>query len=194
MILSKRTLRQIHNLESACDFDMENAAATINIHFGSVSEIIDDRLSKPTDPVISSDVIKIIDDKKDIIPKEFKVNYLIKIEDLQGYDPATLEASFLRTVNTIKFREKTAKKTKRSRMTAFAVIGIILLIPLILMDKFHWFASYGKVASITIAFFLEFIFEMYFEDGIVYFTISRIYEKAGENNRNRINNIRLNLD
>ncbi len=192
MILSKRTLKRIKNLEGICEFDIDNAISTVHLYFKNISEICDEKLSTPGNPVISEEMVKIITNNLDIVPGEFKINYLITIDDMEGYDPTVIEAAFLRTVETMDFKRGIAKKTKRSRMTAFALIGLLLIIPVVLNTKYHWLDSYGKMFSILMACLLELIFELHFEDGVIYFTVSRIYEKAGEINRNRINNIRLN--
>lgn len=191
MIINKRTLKRIRNLGNICDFDMENAVATLKLHFRDLSELIDDKISTEDNLIIRQEILAMIEEDMNIVPKEFRVNYRILVHDYHGYDPETVQNAFEKAKETYSFRRKATNNDKLSRMTAFFLIGFILLVPLILNNKYRWFASSTRMVSVGIAFFLELVFELFFEDGIGYFTVGRIYDNFSKKNRSRIGTIKI---
>lgn len=191
MILSRRTLKRIENLGKACEFDMENAVATVNLRFQSVSEIIDMKISTAKNPVVRRDAITRLEDCLDIVPKEFKVDFRIIISDYQGYDPKIIQDAYRRGMATLAFKRKASNEKNRSRMSTFILMGLFLLLPLILNAQYNWFKFPNLIVSTTIACFLELIFELFFEEGLCYFAVTRVFNKIFADDRKRIGIIQL---
>lgn len=191
MILSRRTLKRIENLGKACEFDLENAVATVNLHFRTVSEIIDTKLSTAEIPVVHTDAITRLEDCLAIVPKEFKVDFKIIIADYQGYDPERILNAYRSAMATLTFKRKTSNKKSRSRMGAFIMMGLFLLLPLILNMQYNWFEFPSLIVSIATVYILELIFELFFEEGIGYFAVTRVFNKIFADERKRIGTIRL---
>lgn len=191
MTLNKRTLKRMENLKEICDFDIKNEIATLKLDCDTVFDIIDPNISTIEYPVINKEAIQILEDYLDVVPKEFKVNFQITIKDYKEYKPDTILHAYHSALNTKTYRQKTFKKALNSRMTRFLLMGLILAIPFIFNEKYNFFRSYGTVVSTLIAFFLEFIFELFFEEGFVYFVVTRCFRKLRQNNRQRIGNIQL---
>lgn len=63
MILSRRTLKRMENLGSVCSFDTDKEVATLNMHFADVSEIIDERMSNKSKPVVHREAIDLLYDR-----------------------------------------------------------------------------------------------------------------------------------
>ena len=191
VVLSKRTLKRIQNLEGICGFDMENAAASVEYRFETVSGILDKKRSRNGAPAISAETLLLFSYGLEMIPKEFKVDFRIVIGDYEGYDPETVQTALLKAVAARKDRRQATVRTARERMSAFILMGIVLLLVAILNAKFKWFASSGIAFSAVIAMILELAFELHFEEGIVYFTVKRFYEKLERTDRSRIGSIRV---
>lgn len=183
MILSRRTRRHISNVSDFCDFDTINETATLHLRFSDVQEIIDSRLSTAKVPVISESAVEMLEEYIEYIPKEFKVNFQIEIEDCGGYDLKNLEASFNKTVKIRDSRDKTGYKQNQSKMGIFVAVGLILLLFVIFNSRFKWFASAGLPLSATIAFCMELLFEVYFEEGLTHFVVTKVYERFGGGDR-----------
>lgn len=183
MVLSRRTLKRMKNLESICDFDTENRVATLNLNLQTVSEIIDEKRSNADRPYIKPEAIGLIENGLELVPKEFKVDIRITVIDSMGYDSQTIQNAFTDAVKTDEYMKKKGNKENRSRKGAFVLVGLLMLLIVVFNAKNNWFAPVGFSFAAIIAFILELIFEVYFEQGISHFVVSRIYERFGYTNR-----------
>lgn len=183
MVLSRRVYRRMSNIKDFCDFDPANQTATLNLNYRSADEIIDCRLSSVDSPVISTSALEMLEGYLEFVPKEFKVNYQIRIADYKGYDPSKIEEAYNKTMEVRDYREATGSSNMKSKMVAFVVVGLIMLLFVIFNSRYKWFAAVGLPLSATIAFILELIFELYFEEGMTHFLVTRLYDKFENDNR-----------
>ena len=179
-------------MQSFCDFDMNNAVATMHIHFKTVSELLNMNLSSFEKPVVNEEAIDILKNAVDMVPRKFKVDFIIHIDDYQNYDAESVLTAFQSAMETYKFRNKVKNKTKKSKMSVFLVVGLLILCIYVCDSHYRWFSSAGPVFSVIIAFLIELMFEVYFEDGSVYFTVNQIYRRHEGDNRRRFGKIILN--
>ena len=183
MELSKRTLKQMRNLESFCDFDTRGAVATLHLRFQTLSEIVDENRGSAEEPVLRAEAIDLLKTEMERVPKEFKVNFEIEIADDRDYDPQLLERTYSRAMEIKDYRRKTHDRQKRSQMAKFVLLGSGLMLFVILNSKYKWFSSAGLPFSFTIAYLLELIFEVYFEEGMTHFFVTSVYERFDRNHR-----------
>lgn len=183
MVFSKRTSRRMDNIRDFCDFDPKSMTATLHLQFQSAEEIIDSRLSTVNAPVVSADAVELLEAYLEYVPQEFKVDYQLEIRDCKCYDPQKLEASFIKTMEIRQCSERACSKGKQSKMGVFVIVGLIMLLVVYVNSKFKWFAFAGLPVSAVIAFVLELIFELYFEEGMTYFAVSKLYDRFGETGR-----------
>ena len=191
MVLSKRTKRWIQNIERFCDVDYEKAVVTMHFHFESVSEIRDENLSNEENLVINDKTIKVIQGYIDKVPEEFKLDLQIAFEEYEGYDLEVIRSSFLSAMEIQKNRKAFMKKKRRSKMGLFILIGFAILILFVLIEKINGFAFAGITMSAVLTCFLELFFEIYFEEGIMYFTIFRILSIFNRGRLKRIESIQI---
>ena len=183
MVLSKRTLKRMENIGSVCSFDTDKEVATLNMHFADVSELIDERLSNESKLIMSQEAMDVLYDGLELVPVEFRVNYNISIDDCRCYDVRIIEEAFNQAIADRDYMSKIRKAQKHSIMSVFVVLGLVLLLIssyTVGNNVFNWA---GLSFSAIIAFVLELMFEVYFEEGVSYFVVMRIYEKFGYNNR-----------
>lgn len=183
MVLSKRTLKRMENIGSVCSFDTDKEVATLNMHFADVSELIDERLSNESKLIMSQEAMDVLYDGLELVPVEFRVNYNISIDDCHCYDVRIIEEAFNQAIADRDYMSKIRKAQKHSIMSVFVVLGLVLLLIssyTVGNNVFNWA---GLSFSAIIAFVLELMFEVYFEEGVSYFVVMRIYEKFGYNNR-----------
>ena len=69
MKISKRTYRQIKNLEQKCTFDTENKVAHIPLHYASPDDLLDEHLSWPDKPVVSDEAMDLRNTENAVKPK-----------------------------------------------------------------------------------------------------------------------------
>lgn len=177
MVLTKRTCRHMSNVKDFCDFDTERKTATLHLNYKNVEEIIDGRLSTECEPVVCVGAIEALEEYLEYVPKEFKVNFQIKIEDCEGYEPQKLEESYNKTMAIRDVTEKVNYSNNQSKMGIFVVVGLIMLLFVIFNGQNKWFEGVGLPLSATIAFVLELFFELYFESGLTHFVITKVYER-----------------
>lgn len=183
MVLSRRTLRRMDNIKDFCDFDTTNKIATLKLNFKSVWELIDERLSSIDEPVAVANAAEIFEQYLEYVPKEFKVNFQITFSDYSGYDPKKIEASIEKSMEVRDYRQKMNYGIKQSKMSAFVVVGLIMLLFCIFNSRYKWFAFVGLPFSATIAFVIELFFELYFEEGMSYFVVTGIYDAFSREDR-----------
>ena len=183
MVLSRRTLKRMENIGNVCSFDTKKEVATLNMHFADASELIDERMSNEKKIIISPEAMDIIYDGLELVPTEFCVNYNISVDDCRGYDVKTVEKAFKQAIADNQYKKKIKKAQKHSVMSVFLVLGLALLLVISYLTVNNFFIWAGFSFPAIIAFFLELLFEVYFEEGISYFVVTRIYEKIGFKNR-----------
>ena len=183
MVLSRRVYRRMNNIKDFCDFDPASGTAILYLNFQNTDEIIDCRLSTVDSPVISTNAIEMLEGYLEFVPKEFKVNYQIRIADHEGYDPQKLEESFNKTIEARDCKEAAGSSNMKSKMGAFVLAGLIVLLFVIFISRYKWFAAAGLPLSATIAFVLELIFELYFMEGMTHFLITGLYDKFEDDDR-----------
>ena len=183
MVLSRRTLKRMENLGSVCSFDTDKEVATLNMHFADVSEIIDTRMSSENRLVVNEETIELLYDGLELIPNEFRVNYVISIDECRGYDSKTVEEAFSRAVAKKDYKKTVGKDHKREVMVVFVVVGLIFLVISKYTAQNNMFGWAGLSFSAIIAFVLELMFEVYFDEGVTHFVVTRIYERLGQNDR-----------
>lgn len=183
MILSRRTLKRMKNLEEVCSFDTVNKVATLDLHFATVSEILDEKVSDRETLIVNSETIELLENSLLMVPGEFVVNYRITIDDYHGYDVQAVQSALYDTMQLREYRQHNLKNQTKQRMSVFLVIGLLVLALVVYTSGNGVFAAAGLPISATIAFILELLFEVYFEKGVSHFFVSRIYEKMGGINR-----------
>lgn len=179
MVLSRRTVKRMDNIKGFCDFDTEEKTATVHLKFKSVEEIIESRLSTADAPIVSTEATEMLERYLEFVPNEFKVNFSIEIEDYMGYDSEKLKEAFNNTIEVSEYRAQSGHSSKQSRMAIFVVVGLIMLMFMFFNSKYKWFSEAGLPISATIAFVLELMFELYFEEGMSHFVVSKLYDKFG---------------
>ena len=183
MVLSKRTLKRMENLEDVCTFDIVNEVATLNIHFADISEIFDRRVNSENRLVINEETLELLDNGLEIIPDEFRVNYDVSIDNCKDIDAKTIEEAFMQAIDNRNYKKNVGKMHKRSVMCIFVAIGLVFLVISKFTAQNNMFEWAGLSFSAIIAFVLELMFEVYFDEGVTHFVVTRIYEKLGYNNR-----------
>lgn len=171
------------NLESFCAFDTENATATVRLFYQSASEIIDEQMSRRGETVATEEAVEQLENCMERIPKEFKVDFLISVADTKEYDTGALQNAYRNAMEIQDYKSQSTGKKKSVTMGVFVLVGSLLLLLVIFNTKYKWFTSAGLPFSALIAYFLELIFEIYFEEGMTHFFITRIYEKAEDEGR-----------
>ncbi len=183
MILSRRTLKRMENLENVCSFDTDREVATLNMHFNDITEIIDEKMCNGNRLVVNQEALNVLFEGLELVPVEFKVNYKIVIDNRRNYDSKTVEQAFIQAMKGRDYTFDILKTKKHSLMSIFVVLGLVLLLVSIYITGNDMLKWVGLPFSAIIAFALELMFEVYFEKGVSYFVVSKIYEKAGTGNR-----------
>lgn len=191
MELSRRALRRMEITSRFCSYDTVRAVATIRVRFRTADEIVDEALSRPGRPVIRTDAVEILQDAVDLVPKEFSVDFEIAIEDCRGHDPGTIQDAYRAAAEALDLRKEAVKRSKTTRMIAFGLIGVVLMMVVILNRRFGWFEYTGPVYKMVIAYFLDLLFEVYFEECGIFFTISKIYGTVKKRRLKRLGSVRI---
>ena len=84
MELNKRTLKQIELLSAHYDFDLEKGIATVPLHYATADDLIDEYISRPGKPKLSSDTLDYLQEIIQEIPKEFTIDFSLTVEDYGG--------------------------------------------------------------------------------------------------------------
>lgn len=185
MKVSRRTLRRMENLKGVCEFDTKTGVAVPRIHYGKAEEILDTAMSRKEIPVVRPDAVEYIQQILDGVPQEFDVRISLTIDDCQGYDRQTLLEAYNRAIETMEYTDASENKKKKRRMAFFAVIGLVFLAAAIIANKNNWFGGAGKALSMVAVILIELLFEVYFEESLIFFTVIRGYRKVADKNTER---------
>lgn len=182
MKISKRSARRMENLTGLCDFDTAEKLATMQIHYSRAEEIVETTIGSADNPVIQEEAIEYLQALLDAIPEEFGVKVILKIDDYQDYDPQVLQEAYHATARILNGGEKNRNHHKKILMAIFVFLGLALLMISVLGKANNWFDFAGKGLSLIFVMLTEMLFEVYFEESFIFFTVSRVYKnvlKAG---------------
>ena len=181
----------MENLKGVCDFDTKAGIATVYIHYDSAEELIDPAVGTHDSPVINEEALNYIQEIVDIVPEDFKVRISLTIDDYQDYDKHVLLDAYHSCMESYVFTEKSPNKKKRILMLLFTILGLSFLALSIAARKNNWFAFGGRSFNIIAVILVEILFDVYFEESLVFFTISRTYQKITGNNSSRLKELVL---
>ena len=147
MKISKRTLRQINNTRDIYDYDLENMICTVTLNYDTPEDMIDPHLSTPSTPCISEDFSEYFCQIISEVPKDFTVDYEIKIKDYQNYDHNKMQKALKTNIeNTFYYYDEERKKYNVLSII-FIIIGIIALAINVIGDGMDWFGPKGEVGT-----------------------------------------------
>lgn len=189
MELSKRNLKWINNNSDLFDFDMDNAMATVYLHYASVDEVVDNFLRTIH---ISEDVLLEIRDVLDRIPSDFKVNYVVTIDDYGEYNKDEVLAAFYRSIDELECSWSKKKHKMSKLMGIYLVVGILVAIILVITEKFAVFKFAGPIFSGIMVVLIDVRFELFFEEGFSFFAINNPKKNITYKKFKRINEIIFN--
>ena len=197
MELSKRTLKQIKNLENVIDFDMEKRIASIPLHFRSSEEILDEVLSKPGYPVVSDEITSYLHTICESIPKEFYVELVLKIDDCGDYTHNELLTSLKIEIENEYYYYDEHKKKDNYLSVLFIIIGLIVIAFSFVWKDIEWLNILitGDATNISTDIFesiLEIISWVFIWEGgaILFLTYDHDFT-AFKNNLRRLSGIRI---
>ncbi|MDO4938404.1 MAG: hypothetical protein Q4E54_00375 [Lachnospiraceae bacterium] len=168
----------MENLKKICDFDTETGIATLHVHYDSVEEIVDSSKGDKDNPWIRDEAIDYINELMSFIPMEFDVRMSVTIDDYQDYDPDNLLEAYETVCRIRGYSEENHNKKKKTIMLCFIPVGLILLFLTVAANKNYLLEYAGPVLKMIAVILLEALFEVYFEEGIVFFTVTQVYRKV----------------
>ena len=183
----------MENLKGICDFDTETGIATVYVHHDCAEEIINKNIGNIKDPALKSEEIEYLEYLLGVVPEEFNMKVSMTIDDYQGYDPQALIRAYDRALEIKDYSEKSYHKKKKVLMTVFILFGLALLILMTLAQKNGWFAPGGKALNVIMIIIIELLFEVYFEESFIFFTVSKGYQKLLKLDEERFLGITLNV-
>lgn len=192
MELSKRTLRRMDILKNICDFDTQSGVATVFVHFHTAAEMLELSASNTKEPVLSKTAVNMLKKIIDAVPAEFDVDVSVNIDDYGDYDAEVLSRSYKAAVENLSYRKRSTQKRKTFIMSEFVIIGLFFLVLLFISEKLHMFSTVGTTLSGVITLFIELIFEVYFEEGLLFFTIEKFFGKYMQSGAKRFRSVSFN--
>ena len=180
MIVEKRTVRRMENLRGICDFDTKEGVAAVRIHYLRTEEILDPVLSRKGFPVINDAALSKLDGLLDLVPDEFRVKVVVDVEDCGGYSTDSIKQAYDRAILKADEAEAKSDRKKGTLMILFMVLGLVLLFAAVKAQQEGWFSFGGRALSMIFVVFIDVLFEVYFEEGIAFFTVSRGYRSASD--------------
>ena len=155
MELSRRALRQIETLSPRYRFDIEKRVATIPLHYETPTDLLDEHLSCPGNPIVSDDAIDYFCDLMSDIPKAFTVEFSLTIDDYGEYDHTSLMHAVQATIeNTFYYHDENRKKSNILSV-GFLFIGVIILSIETIGGMTGWFGSESSFSRIILETLLE---------------------------------------
>ena len=191
MRISRCTRKRMENLKGFCDFDAEKRVASVRAHYSSADEITDPELSRPGCPVVTQEALSYLQSLSDTIPAEFRVRICVVIDDYGKYDRQLMTEAYRAGLESMEYVEKIEKKRMTVLMAVFVPAGFIFLLAALLADKNQWFIFCGPAVSIIIVVMIEFMFEVFFEESAVFFSVTHIYEHVLALHQKRLLGIEL---
>lgn len=146
MKISKRTHRQIKNMERICTFDMENKVAYVPLHYETPKDLLDEHLSWPGKPVISDAAVEYIQKVIADIPDAFSVEISLTVDSCDDYSyEQLLEALRVTIENTFYYHDE--KKRQNNVLSVFFIIIGFLALSIEVIGGFAgWFGEKGTIA------------------------------------------------
>ncbi|MCQ2751527.1 MAG: hypothetical protein MJ189_00225 [Coriobacteriales bacterium] len=141
MNLSKRTLKQIKNLQDYCDFDIDKRIATIHLNYDTPLDLIDPHLSHDDKPVVSDATTAYIQELIHDIPKEFKIEFMLSIYDYQNYSPESLINALNNTIESTYYYFDEERKKYNALAVIFILLGIVFLAINVVGGAWEWFGQ-----------------------------------------------------
>lgn len=178
MRISRRSARRMENLKGFCDFDTAAKLATMEIRYSCAEELVETTLGSREHPVIKPEAVEYLQSLLDTIPQEFHARIILQIEDYQEYDPQLLQEAYHGTARILNSAEKNKNRHKRLLMFIFTIVGLALLMLSVFAKANQWFDFAGKGLSMILVMLTEMVFEVYFEESFIFFTVSRVYRKV----------------
>lgn len=189
MRISKGSVRRMKNLTGICDFDTAEKLATMHIRYSRAEELLETSVGSKDDPVISEAAMVYLRSLLEAIPEEFDARIVLQIDDYQGYDPQVLEEAYHATARILNRGEKNRNHNKNPLMVFFVFFGLLILLLSVLAKVNKWFDFAGKGLSLVFAMLIEMLFEVYFEESFIFFTVNRLYRNVSKAGNKRLREV-----
>lgn len=166
MELSKRTLRRIRNMAHICDFDTDAGIALVKLHYKTPDELVDVHLSRPGVPVVSDEAVDYLRAIIADIPKEFKVDFSLTIDDYGAYSHVQLLNSLRATIENTFYYHDEARKKDSVLAVVFIIAGILFLSLEVAGGLAGWYGAGGSLSRSIIETVLDvFVWALIWEGG-----------------------------
>lgn len=146
MKISKRTSRQIKNLEKHCNFDMENKVAYVPLHYATPEDLLDVHLSWPGKPVVSDEAVDYIRDVASAVPDMFSIEISLTVDDYGIYTHEQLMDALRITLENTYYYHDEKRRHNNVLSVFFILIGFLALTIEIIGGLAGWFGEKGTIA------------------------------------------------
>lgn len=182
MHLSKRTLRQIENLSNICKIDIDNQIVLVPLHYETPEELLDMHLSCPGTPVVSDDTIDYLCDLVSSIPKEFTVEFELKIDDYGEYDHESLIRALHATIENTYYYHDDNHRRNDVLAVIFIILGILILALETIGGDAGWYGVKNSISRNMVETILEIMVWVFIWEGaallfLTYETESSIFSR-----------------
>lgn len=157
-VIKKSKLRQhIELMEQYFDVDNENKIVTVHVHFDSVEQLFNNyRVVKSgKKPLISNEVSEKLEQILERIPKRYKLNLEISIDDYNQFSKEQLKQIVYENLLMKKFSYRI--KIQKNYHQAFILggIGVLFLVLNIVGQFLHWFGPIDGIFNLIMSKFID---------------------------------------
>lgn len=145
MKISKRTYRQIKNLEQKCTFDTENKVAHIPLHYASPDDLLDEHLSWPDKPVVSDEAMDYLRDIVSVVPDMFSVEISLTVDDYGIYTHDQLMDALRVTIENTYYYHDEKRRQTNVLSVFFIIIGFLTLTVEVMGGTAGWLGEKGSM-------------------------------------------------
>ncbi len=148
--------REVHDiLQKYFDLDDENAVATLYVHYNTLSDLFEIPEDEEKSLKIKPEIVEQVNTQIDMLPNAYKIKFVIKIDDYQGYEPDEIKEVMMDNVKLLGYNVERSSRRETTFALVFLLVGIIFILISV------WYANFTKN-----------------EEGLTYLIISSILEIA----------------
>ena len=146
--LSEKKKRQLAILEKYHEIDYEKRTIDLELQYEKISDILENDISTKKYPKFKREILERASEVIDTFPIDFKVNFKLKINDLEGYDINEVMDSFKDSVEMFHYATYKEKNKKWILATIFTIVAIFFLFFKIFAGKNNMVEEDGMVYEI----------------------------------------------
>lgn len=146
----KKDIRKLIDIENEFfEIDKENKIIKMELDYDKPDDIFDSNTKTKT-PMLSDEFIEWLNAAFEYAPRKYRIDLIVKFDDLNGYTEAQLEKIFERNIG-LEFK-RTNRKTSMRNKIAFGLIaiGLLFLLSLILITNLWKDESVAREAFIYV--------------------------------------------